>query len=1053
MDNLNRNLRKSHKELEARVRERTAALEAEVAEHKKTEEALRESEEVFSRIFHHSPLAMALTHLESDIFVDVNEEFLNLTGYSRREVIGKSALDLKLFANPQESKEIGCRLSTDGKLHNISVALNTKTGNKAQLLWSAEIVKIGKELCIVSSGVDITELKRFQDVLREYQVTIEASHHLVAVVDKDYKFRMINDEYLKRRGLQREHVINKSLEQVLGKNVFEETVKPKIDMCFRGMLVNYETQYTYPATGTRDMNTKYYPLRNKAGVVDRAVCVITDITDRRNAEQALRESETRYRSIFENIQDIYFETTLDGTVLEVSPSVANYFLYTREELIGRSLGNLYASIGERKTFLARLHKARVINDYEIDLKDKNGERIPVAATAKLIFDAQGLPVKIVGILRSIAERMKTEHDLRESEAKFRLLFNEMQEGFALHEMICDENGAPTDYRFLIANPAFEKLTGHKASDIIGKTAKEVWPDIAPDWTRAYGDVALTGKPVVFEKYFGPTGKYYRVSAFSPRKGQFAVVFDDITTRKNIEDSLRESEHKLRTIFEQAGVGVIQVANETGKFVRVNQRFCDITGYSQEELLASTFQFLSHPDDLQETLDKLELLTEGEIDEFSLEKRYRHKNGSIVWVNLTVRPMRIPDGWTDYYIGVIQDITQNKRLEEQLIQAQKMEAIGTLAGGIAHDFNNILGAIIGYAGMAQEELQEGNPTRECVDEIYKAGERAKFLVQQILAFSRHVEAEKKPLMIGPILKEVLKLLRHALPATIRINKNIHVKDGLILADATQIHQLLMNLCMNAGQAMRENGGTLTVDLDQIEIAQDHMPGYESMAAGSYLELKVSDTGHGIDPAILSRIFDPFFTTKKKGEGTGMGLAVVYGIVKSYGGRVSVASTLGKGTTFTVYFPVIHQQMILSQNDIREDISTGNERILLVDDQDYLLQTMKIMLTRLGYTVTAKQSSPDALALFMANPDAFDMMITDQTMPDLTGANLARKVLSIRPNLPIILCTGFSDLVSREEAKLIGVREYLMKPIAIRDLANIIRNVLEGKEGYGQGSDNR
>jgi two-component system, cell cycle sensor histidine kinase and response regulator CckA len=221
----------------------------------------------------------------------------------------------------------------------------------------------------------------------------------------------------------------------------------------------------------------------------------------------------------------------------------------------------------------------------------------------------------------------------------------------------------------------------------------------------------------------------------------------------------------------------------------------------------------------------------------------------------------------------------------------------------------------------------------------------------------------------------------------------------------------------------------------------------MAAGSYLELKVSDTGHGIDPAILSRIFDPFFTTKKKGEGTGMGLAVVYGIVKSYGGRVSVTSTVGKGTTFTVYFPVIHQQMILPQNDVREEISMGKERILLIDDQDYLLQIMKIMLTRLGYTVTAKQSSPDALALFMADPDAFDMIITDQTMPELTGAELTKKVLSIRPNLPIVLCTGFSDLVSREEAKLIGIREYIMKPVDIRDIAKIIRNVLEGKEGCG------
>lgn len=523
-------------------------------------------------------------------------------------------------------------------------------------------------------------------------------------------------------------------------------------------------------------------------------------------------------------------------------------------------------------------------------------------------------------------------------------------------------------------------------------------------------------------------------------------------RLKTEEALRESENKLRILFEQAAVGVVQIESITGRFARVNQYFCDILGYSREEMLSRSFQTITHPDDLEKSIRKMKLLADGEIDEFSLEKRSIHKNNSIVWINITVKRMQFWGGTTNYQIAIIQDITERKKMEAHVAQAQKMEAIGTLAGGIAHDFNNILGTIMGYAGMAKEELPEGSITHECIDQIFKASYRAKFLVQQILAFSRHAEVDRKPLLIVPIIKEVVKFLRHALPATIHIKQAINVKNELVLADPTQIHQILMNLCMNAGHAMRENGGNLTISLDQIEISGNNPPGYESFAAGVYLKLKVTDTGHGIAPSVQNQIFDPFFTTKKKGEGTGMGLAVVHGIVKSYGGHISVASKEGTGTTFTVYLPAISQQMILPENVSPKPVVGGKEKILLIDDQDSMLQIMEIMLTRLGYNVTAKQSSLDAMTLFNEDPSAFDMIITDQTMPDLTGSNLARKILRIRPDIPIILCTGFSDLISAEAAKDMGIREYLMKPVMISDLAQVVRNIFEGKEGYGKNSGN-
>lgn len=524
-------------------------------------------------------------------------------------------------------------------------------------------------------------------------------------------------------------------------------------------------------------------------------------------------------------------------------------------------------------------------------------------------------------------------------------------------------------------------------------------------------------------------------------------------RLNAEKALRESEYKLRILFEQAAVGVAQLESGTGKFIRVNQYLCEILGYSQEEMLSRLFDSITHPDDIEKNVRKIKLLNNGEIDEFSLEERLIHKNGSVVWVNIIVKSMQLADSKTGFQIVIVQNITERKKMETHAVQAQKMEAIGTLAGGIAHDFNNILGTIIGYAGMAREELPEDSPTQECIDQIFKASDRAKFLVQQILTFSRRTEVDKKPLIIVPIIKEVVKFLRHALPATINIRQDINAKDEMVLADPTQIHQILMNLCMNAGHAMREEGGNLTIILNQIKIHKNKTPGYESLNAGSYLELKITDTGHGIDPAIRNQIFDPFFTTKKKGEGTGMGLAVVHGIVKSYGGHITVESTKGVGTTFTVYLPAIHQQITPPEDSVHKPIIGGKEKILVIDDQDSMLQIMEIMLSRLGYGVTAKQNSLDALTLFYENPFAFDMIITDQTMPDLTGSNLAKKVLRIRPDIPIILCTGFSDLISADQAREMGIREYLMKPVTISDLAYTVRNIFEGKEGYGKNSGDR
>jgi signal transduction histidine kinase/CheY-like chemotaxis protein/streptogramin lyase len=384
--------------------------------------------------------------------------------------------------------------------------------------------------------------------------------------------------------------------------------------------------------------------------------------------------------------------------------------------------------------------------------------------------------------------------------------------------------------------------------------------------------------------------------------------------------------------------------------------------------------------------------------------------------------------------------QLKAAQQRLIQAQKMEAIGTLAGGIAHDFNNILGAIVGYSELALEDLAEGTLVRDNVQRALTGAKRAADLVKQILAFSRQVEQKRKPLVLSTIVTEALKLLRSSLPATIEIRRDIKAETGNILGDSTQIHQVMMNLGANAAYAMKENGGILQVSLDRVALDEDFTPRKLNLKPGPYLKLTVSDTGQGIPAVVMKRIFDPYFTTKKTGEGTGLGLAVVHGIVKSHGGDISVYSEPGKGTTFHVFLPEIEIH-VKTESPVKEEPPGGSERILLVDDEIALTEVGKQMLGRLGYDVKGMSNPIDALEIFRKEPDQFHLVISDLTMPRMTGLQLAEEIRKIKPGIPIILCSGFSATLTEEQIKAFGIDDFIMKPIIKSELAQVVRRVLD------------
>jgi nitrogen-specific signal transduction histidine kinase/CheY-like chemotaxis protein len=397
-----------------------------------------------------------------------------------------------------------------------------------------------------------------------------------------------------------------------------------------------------------------------------------------------------------------------------------------------------------------------------------------------------------------------------------------------------------------------------------------------------------------------------------------------------------------------------------------------------------------------------------------------------------------------------DITERKRaeeqrekLEQQLWQSQKMEAIGTLAGGIAHDFNNILGAIIGFTELSQDLIAGNSKLEQNLAQVLKAGDRAKNLVKQILTFSRKNEHELKPIQTHLIIKEALKLLRASIPSTIDIRYNIAVRDDIVIADATQIHQIVMNLCTNAAHAMQHAGGLMEITLKPVDIDAQAVPAYAGIAQGPYLQLSVKDTGMGIPADILGRIFEPFFTTKDVGRGTGMGLSVVHGIVKSLKGDVKVYSEPGRGAVFHVLLPRVEEAVPESSREVQE-APLGHESVLLVDDEAVLLDVGTKMLGSLGYRVTALQSPQEALELFEKSPEGFDVVITDQTMPQLTGYELAQRLMQVRPDIPIILCTGYSDTVTEELALDIGVKAFIIKPLNRLVLAETIHRVLEARQ---------
>lgn len=664
--------------------------------------------------------------------------------------------------------------------------------------------------------------------------------------------------------------------------------------------------------------------------------------------------------------------------------------------------------------------------------------------------------RTIELENEIKERKRVEEAIRTSEARQSLILGSLPMAFYVAQPFGDYGGTwVSEQIFRIAGYVPERF-----NEDIHLWATRLHPEDRDQTLAAFDDLQKKNIIRVEYRWQRADGNYIwiednavLVRDETGKPKEIIGTWLDITERKQILDALKKSEAKYRLIAENVS-DFIFTADLDFNYTYISPSVKSQRGYSPHELMKHRMGDTLTPSSakiireaIKEELEIENKKSNGESRPRKLELEAYTKDGNIIWVevvlSLTYDQNNNPTG----ILGVTRDITERKKAEEekealkkQLLQTQKMEALGTLAGGIAHDFNNILSIIFGYVDLAIMDINIPDRLQVHLDEVSKAARRAKDLITQILTLSRRKEQEKKPLRLSIIVKEALKLLHSTIPASIEIRHNIDSHETVI-ADSTQVHQIIMNLCTNAYHAMRNTGGILAVSLKDMEITDEDFLTDLGILPGKYIRLEISDTGAGMDDETKEKIFDPYFTTKEIGEGTGLGLSVVHGIVSSHGGYIKVYSDLGVGTTFHVYLPAVGGSADPSGTiEKKEPVKGGKERIMVVDDEEKIINITNEVLVKYGYNVITCNNSMFALQEFEKDSEKYELIITDMTMPHMNGIELAKKVLEIRPDIPIILCSGYSELINKEIAEKMGLH-YFPKPIVMSDLVRTTRKILD------------
>jgi PAS domain S-box-containing protein len=748
--------------------------------------------------------------------------------------------------------------------------------------------------------------------------------------------------------------------------------------------------------------------------------------DRERADRVFQRERSELQMLLDFAPVMIVFKDLDDRVVRANQRAASFFGKEREEIIGKPATEAIPSSGRR------LH----VDDLEVlrsgeprlgivdSFRGRDGRSEWIQIDKVPCYDENGTARGILVMSQDVTERKRVESRYR------RLVDSSVQS-----VMFWNTRG-----EVMGANDAFLRLTGYSREDL--EAGRISWaamtpPEFAHLDQRALQEISVEGICATYEKEWirkdGVRVPILIGAAIFEDDPEEGVCFALDLTQRVRSETLRSNEKRVTALLEQTTVGVARIDARNGRYLHVNPRFAEILGRSPEELLQRTAADITHSETVVRDPDFFRQIKTGAAREFGAERHYLRKDGSAVWVHLTVSEMWAPGDSPDYYLAVIQDISERKQLEEHFRQAQKMQALGTLAGGIAHDFNNILASITGYAALAQLKLEGNVEVRGHLESVLTAGGRAAALVRQILAFSRQEHLQRSPIALHPILDESIQMLRSSIPSSVDIVASLAVDAPTVFADATQISQILMNLGTNAWHAMQDRPGRIEFTLEQYLVDATQAALQPGLRTGLHARISVRDTGCGMSAVTLQRIFEPFFTTKSPGQGTGLGLAVVHGIVESHDGVVCVQSRPGEGTVFQLYFPA-YAAMTGETAPEEGSVPRGEgEWILIVDDDELLAELGRATLAALGYRVDIVTQPEAALERVRADPAHYRLVLTDQTMPTMTGLALAEALRKLRADLPIILMTGYSASLTPQAIEAVGISGLLLKPATLRSLA--------------------
>jgi PAS domain S-box-containing protein len=762
-----------------------------------------------------------------------------------------------------------------------------------------------------------------------------------------------------------------------------------------------------------------------------------------DAEKRLRETRRKLDDVLSNAPLVVFAIDNEGTFTMSEGGGLEALGLSPGEVVGESVYDLYRDYPDILSCVrSALAGEEVVST--IDIVDRAYD-----VYYSPLLGARGKVTGVFGVSVDVSKRKHTEAQLRATKDRFRALI-ETTSDWAWE---VDSDGVYT-----YSSPKVRDLLGYEPDELIGKTPFDV---MEPE----FGEVVRN----VFEGFVARRLPFNGLVNTCLHKDGHEVILEtsgvpifdgentligyrgidrDITERTKAEHELRKHRDTAQMYLDIAGVMLVVIGRDH-KVTLINPKGCEILGYEESDIVGRDWFENFLPEYVRDTVvSGFDELMRGDLQPMEyFENPVLTSSGEerlIAWHNTMIYD---EEGNVTGSLSSGSDVTDRRRaererqnLEAQLQHSQRMETIGTLAGGIAHDFNNILSPILGYTDLVMEDLGENHPTYSNLQEVVKAGHRAKELVQQIMVFSRQMDRDVGPIHLHLVVREALKFIRASLPTTIEIQQNVSIESGVVRANSTQIHHLLVNLCTNSAHSMRESGGLLRVELQPFEVDEEMAGKHTDLATGSYARLSVRDTGRGMDEKTRERMFEPFFTTREVGDGTGLGLSVVHGIVASHNGVIAVDSQPGEGTTITVYFPTAPSA---PARDVIPDPAevSGDERVLFVDDEEAITRLGRHMLGRLGYSVTTASNGIDALEILKAQPDGFDVLITDQTMPGLTGLELIREVRIHRPELPVLLITGFSEKVTPEIIADLKIDGFLIKPLVANKIGAAIRRALD------------